>query len=169
MCDFATSLQDLITGFETILNRTARAIPMARISLDAPQSVLTIPTPFTAEDVDTLDMVDLSVSNSTIVIRQAGRYVTNFYGRRTGNAADLTVRIVDSVERNTLPLKVVDTQYPGTVFGDMGTNLTTLEPRNALTPTAAIWSVDDGASTGRQSSGGTNYTEADIMVYWFGD
>lgn len=78
-CDFMTIVDEQLTTFDGYVARTASAVPFAQISWLNPNEDLSWfgPIPFTNEDADTDNMVDLSAF-AGIVPQRNGVYLVQF-------------------------------------------------------------------------------------------
>lgn len=75
-CDFTAAVNTVATRFETTVNRTIPAIPMARMTLTVPITILTGGTiPFDSVSVNTAGWIDFDTSNTDIVTDRAGYFV----------------------------------------------------------------------------------------------
>lgn len=77
-CAFTDAANAVATRFETTVNRTTPVIPMARMTLSAPVTILSDGLiPFDAVSVNTAGWVDFDNSNTDIFPDRAGFFVLN--------------------------------------------------------------------------------------------
>lgn len=75
-CEFTDAVNVVATRFETTVNRTVPAIPMARMTLTVPVVVLNGGLiQFDSVSVNTADWIDFDASNTDIVTDRAGYFV----------------------------------------------------------------------------------------------
>ena len=75
-CAFTSAVNTIATRFETTVNRTVPIIPMARMTLTSPVTILSSGTiPFDSVSVNTAGWVDFDSSNTDIVTDRAGYFV----------------------------------------------------------------------------------------------
>lgn len=88
-CDFMTIVDEQLTTFDDYVARTATTVPFAQVSWLNPNEDLTWsgPVPFTNEDADTDNMVDLSAF-AGIVPQRNGVYLVQMNVTIDGETAD---------------------------------------------------------------------------------
>lgn len=75
-CAFTAAVNTVATRFETTINRTVPTIPMAKMTLTTPVTLLDGSLiPFDAVSVNTAGWVDFDASNTDIVTDRAGYFV----------------------------------------------------------------------------------------------
>lgn len=81
-CDLVNQVEDFLLPVDSLLSRTATAIPLASVTSSAP-TTLTIPTIVAFDRVlyDTDNMVNLDLSPTVVTPRRSGVYMA--YGRLT--------------------------------------------------------------------------------------
>lgn len=76
-CDFTDAVQTVIDGFQATVDRTIPAIPIARLLVTQPVTIVSGSTiPFDTVSVDTAGWVNFDSSTNTITIDRAGYIVT---------------------------------------------------------------------------------------------
>lgn len=172
-CEFAAQVDALLQGFESSLNRTARTIPMAKVS-NAIAQALSGNIVFDTEEVDTEDMVDLSSSNLGVTIKRNGKFVSAAYTVQTDGAGTGALDLL--INRNGFGTDSEAQRYGGNAVGNPvgnhGVSVTTFAARTSADLTPANWVTGDFVSLSPIGSIGTSITSipaAEVMVYWTGD
>lgn len=112
-CSFVTQIEAELDRLDLIVGRTNTAIPMAKVSIGAPQA-LAAQVSFDTVDEDTDNMVDFSESPNFIFARRTGLYRVRFYMEvgTTGSAASGFILQVDSAGPISSPATILPAGNP---------------------------------------------------------
>lgn len=156
-CDFTTAVNTVATRYETTINRTVPAIPMARMTLTVPVVILNGGNiPFDSVSVNTAGWIDFDASNTDIFPDRAG-----FFGL-SANALMQTTGSLGTVL--TLQLAV------GSNFQDnqidratSSVGLTVSRIQQITTPLAL------NVRAARSTAGNLQVNAASFTVWWHAD
>lgn len=97
-CEFASQMETELNRIDSVVARTNTAIPMAKVSISAPQALGALIV-FDTVDEDTNNMVDLSESATYIFPQRLGLYKIRAYLEvgTTGSASSSFILQVDAI------------------------------------------------------------------------
>ena len=168
-CLFADQVDAILTGLRDSVSRVTR-IPMAKIS-----TVVAMPStavifqetiPFDTEEIDTLDMVDLSLDQYSITIPFAGLYWNPSFVEWTWTSSvvhDVFGRVFGATASG-------QGTSEATASGSGGITSATVVPISTPHP-SPTWATGDTIQLADSWSPGTASTRvtAQNTVYWFSD
>jgi len=168
-CTFAEQVDALLTGLRDSVSRVTR-IPMAKISTLARVTsnaiVFQETIPFDTEEIDTLDMVDLSTDQFSITIPFAGLYWNPSFVEWTWTTSviqDVFGRVFGSFASGQGTTQA-------TSSGSGGITSATVVPISTPHP-SPIWAAGDTIQLADSWDSGNAATRvtAQNTVYWFSD
>jgi len=167
-CDFTNALVALMDGFEDALDRTARTIPIAKVSSSVSYVWGLSGFVYDTEQVDTDSMVDLTISSNATIARN-GKFAVVGYMEETGGVGANVFGL--STRRNFFTIAGQTDRHGGSALGAHPMDIVTIEPRTAVDPTAPNWVAGDVADTYPNfvSSQVGTISRSELTVYWFGD
>lgn len=170
-CSFVTQIEAELDRLDLIVGRTNTAIPMAKVSIGAPQALSSLIS-FDTVDEDTDDMVNLSESATFIFTQRPGLYRVRSYVEvgTTGSAASTFILQVDAAGPITSPasispagnpiLQIVDPNLANSVSYSMEAFY-----RTTLADSRFFASVQVGVVAGTP----TTINRAELDVEWMAD
>lgn len=164
-CDFAAGVETQLTAFDSILGRTALALPIAFVSYQPNIAVaVSDAIPFDVVNIDTDQMVDLDVF-SGIMPRRNGVYLIDAMVRYTTAANDARLQARIKIGNEVMPFLGAGPDRVATAIARGAAAIDDVNIRASVT-----WKFDDTTPTPRAISVINGFTSpvsyASLSAYW---